>query len=293
MRGMFRAFIASALVLGLQGIAPMPRAEAQTTTAARPAGGAASQVTSHFTVVLPTQTADLRVQGEVFNATGTKREIETRPLEAGRAYEYTFVAEWTPNNYTVMTRARTVQFRGGGSMVVDLTAEAPTDRAKIRYVTTPDEVVDAMINLAGVTKSDVVFEPGCGDARITIAAVRAGARRGVGVDIDAVRVADSQASVKSAGLQDRVEIRLGDALDIKDLSDATVVFLYMGDEFDVLLRPLLWRDLKVGARVVSHRFTMGDWKPDQTIDMIIEDGYHYLIHLWTITPEIKARVARD
>ena len=66
-------------------------------------------------------------------------------------------------------------------------------------------------------------------------------------------------------LQDKIEIRLGDALDIKDLSDATVVFLYMGEEFDVLLRPILWKQLKVGTRIVSHRFRMGDWMPDETI----------------------------
>ena len=94
--------------------------------------------------------------------------------------------------------------------------------------------------------------------------MRAGASKGVGIDIDAERVADANTNVRSAQLEDRIEIRLGDALDIKDLSDATVVFLYMGEHFNLLLRPSLWKQLKVGTRVVSHRFTMGDWSPDRT-----------------------------
>ena len=126
-----------------------------------------------------------------------------------------------------------------------------------------------MIKLAGVGPADVVFEPGCGDARITIEAVKAGARKGVGIDIDPERVTESRGLVKAAGLDDRIEIRQGDALDIRDLSEASVVFLYMGDHFNLLIRPHLWRELKVGARVVSHRFTMGDWKPDRTVQVAL------------------------
>jgi cyclopropane fatty-acyl-phospholipid synthase-like methyltransferase len=145
-----------------------------------------------------------------------------------------------------------------------------------------------MLKLAELTSEDVVFEPGCGDARITVAAVKAGAGRGVGIDLDPARVAEATTSVKAADLSDKIEIRLGDALDIKDLSEATVVFLYMGDDFNRLIRPLLLKHLKVGSRVVSHRFTMGDWKPDKTISReLYEDVYR--VHLWTVTDEVKAR----
>ena len=147
-----------------------------------------------------------------------------------------------------------------------------------------------MVELAGVGKDDVVFEPGCGDARITIAAVKAGARRGVGIDIDPDRVTDSRARVKAAGLADRIEIRLGDALDIPDLSSASVVLLYMGDHFNLLLRPHLWRQLKVGSRIVSHRFKMGDWEPDKTITVSAQGGGEYELHLWTITEEVKRKL---
>jgi precorrin-6B methylase 2 len=143
-----------------------------------------------------------------------------------------------------------------------------------------------------VTASDVVFEPGCGDARITIAAVKAGARRGVGIDIDPERVRESRENVKNAGLADRIEIRHGDALDIKDLSSATVVLLYMGDHFNMLIRPHLWRELKVGSRIVSHRFKMGDWEPDKTIHVTSAEGGDYELHLWTITEEIKRKLER-
>jgi uncharacterized protein (TIGR03000 family) len=231
--------------------------------------------------------------GAATAANGMNREWETPPLERGRTYEYVFTTKWRPNNYTLVTRKKTVQFKGGDAVVVDLTIADPADRAEIRYVPTPDHIVAEMIRVAGITRDDVVYEPGCGDARITIAAVKAGARRGVGIDLDLARVADSRKRVSAAGLDGQIEIRRGDALDIKDLSEATVVFLYMGEEFDVLLRPILLKQLRVGARVVSHRFRMGDWMPDETIPVgePTSDDVS-LVHLWTITKEVKERAAK-
>ena len=134
----------------------------------------------------------------------------------------------------------------------------------------------------------VVAEPrGEHRLRAAVRRLRHGARRGVGIDIDPERVTESRANVRNAGLENRIEIRLGDALDIKDLSSASVVFLYMGDHFNMLIRPLLWKALPVGARVVSHRFEMGDWKPDKTVRVPGIDGIGYELHLWTITPEVK------
>jgi uncharacterized protein (TIGR03000 family) len=254
--------------------------------AAKPA---AAQVTSRITVTVPQDEAELSVEGNVISGKGATRAFETSRLEAGRTYRYTFAATWQPNSYTTMTRTKVVSFRGGERLTVDLSVDDPTDRVQVRYVPTPDEVVDGMIKLAGVSATDVVYEPGCGDARITIAAVKSGARKGVGIDIDAERVADSRTKVREAGLADRIDIRQGDALDIPDLSQATVVFLYMGDHFDMLIRPRLWKDLPVGARVVSHRFTMGDWKPDRTVTMQGPDGLEYQLHLWVITEELKRR----
>jgi uncharacterized protein (TIGR03000 family) len=252
-----------------------------------PSGG--SRVTSQITVTVPHDDAQLVVEGQAVPGSGPSRVVSTPALERNATHRYTLTATWQPNGYTTMTRTRTIAFRSGEAVAVDLSADDPSDRVRVIYVPTPESVAQEMVTLAGVTRDDVVFEPGCGDARITIAAVRRGARRGVGIDIDPARVDESRALVKEAGLDDRVEIRLGDALEIPDLSSATVVFLYMGDHFNLLIRPILWRDLPVGARVVSHRFTMGDWKPDRTVTVGGDEGYDYELHLWTITEELKKK----
>jgi uncharacterized protein (TIGR03000 family) len=247
------------------------------------------RVSSQISITLPTDDTVLSVDGKVIVGSGTSRRFDTPALDPG-THRYTCTATWQPNTYTTMTRTRTLSFRAGDRVVLDLTHDDPTDRVRVIYVPTPPDIADEMVKLAGVTSADVAFEPGCGDARITIAAVRGGARRGVGIDIDPDRVAESRARVKEAGLSDKIEIRLGDALDIKDLSSATVVLLYMGDHFNQLIRPNLWRELKVGSRVVSHRFTMGDWKPDKTVSITSAEGGEYELHLWTITEELKRKV---
>lgn len=275
--------------------APQAMALRQAGSASRPPQGSAAvtQVVSRFRLTMPHPDTELLFDDQKITTTGFNRDWETPPLEPGRTYQYVFTAKWRPNNYTLVTRKKTVQFKGGDAVVVDLSIDDPADRAEIRYVATPDFIVAEMIRVAGITRDDVVYEPGCGDARITIAAVKAGAKRGVGIDLDLARVADSRKRVSAAGLDGRIEIRRGDALDIKDLSEATVVFLYMGEEFDVLLRPILWKQLKVGARIVSHRFRMGDWTPDETTS-VGEPGSDdvSLVHLWTITKELKDRAAK-
>jgi len=157
------------------------------------------------------------------------------------------------------------------------------------YEGTPPSVVPEMIELARVGRDDVIYEPGCGDARVLIAAMKAGARSGVGVDIDPNLAEVAYAAVKSAGLQDKVQIRWGNALTVA-MSNATVVFLFMGETFNVIMRPLLWRQLPLGARVVSNDFAMGDWKPDRTV-RVDTPGRTYTLYLWTITPDLKARGA--
>ena len=146
--------------------------------------------------------------------------------------------------------------------------------------------------MAKVGPRDVVYEPGCGDARITIAAIKAGARRGICVDIDPDRAKESKANVAAAGFAGRIDVREGDALDVKQLSDVTVVLLYMGDHFNMLIRPVLWRELPIGARIVSHRFTMGDWQPDDSVMVTSDQGGTYELHAWTITREIKQRLSK-
>lgn len=280
--------ISGILVFGTQHAAALDPATGPFST--QRAGSTATRIASRITVTVPHEQTELVIEGKTIAGAGTSRNFETAPLEAGTTYRYTFTATWQPNTYTTITRSKTVSFRAGERLFVNLSVDDPNDRVRIRYVPTPEDVADAMIKLAGVGADDVVYEPGCGDARITIAAVTAGAKKGVGIDIDPDRVADSRARVKAAGLEDRVEIRLGDALDIQDLSTASVVFLYMGDHFNMLIRPLLWKELKVGARVVSHRFTMGDWKPDKTVSVAGYESSDFELHLWTVTEELKRKM---
>ena len=150
-------------------------------------------------------------------------------------------------------------------------------------VPTPSDFVDAMCNLAKVGKDDVVYDLGCGDGRMVITAVKKfGAKRGVGVDLDPALVKESKKKAEEAGVADRVEFRVGDVLKVKDLSDADVVLLYMGDDINNRLKPILRKTLKPGARVVSHRFTMGEWKPTKSETMKGADGQTYHLHLWVI-----------
>ncbi len=251
---------------------------------------AANATTARLTITVPHENTILAVDDKMVPDTGTSRTFETPPIARGSTKTLTVVATWDPNTYTTITRRRVLTVKPGEQLNVNLSVDDPNDRVRVMYVPTPFDVADGMVKLAGITANDVAFEPGCGDARVTIAAVKGGAKKAVGIDIDQERVEESRTRVKEAGLADRIEIRLGDALDIKDLSTASVVFLYMGDHFNMLIRPILWRDLKVGARVVSHRFLMGDWKPDKTVTMSSELGGEYELHLWTVTAELKRKL---
>jgi uncharacterized protein (TIGR03000 family) len=247
--------------------------------------------TTTVVMELPADSAELVVNGSPVGGSGTSRTFETASLPPG-THTFTIAVTWDPNGYTTITRTKTVELRGGERVRVDLTVEDPADRVRVIYVPTPFDVTEKMVEMARIGPTDVVYEPGCGDARITIAAIRAGARRGVCVDIDPDRARESKANVAAAGFADRIDVREGDALDDKQLSDVTVVLLYMGEHFNMLIRPVLWRELPVGARVVSHRFTMGDWAPDDSVHMTGEDGIPYELYVWTITKEIKQRLAK-
>lgn len=248
---------------------------------------ATAQLTTQLTIAVPTADTELTIDGTAVPGTGSSRTFETPPLAINRTYQHTVVAKWAPNTYTNMTRTKVVTLRAGDRLKIDLTIDDPTDRVQVIYVPTPDHVAMEMVKLAGVKATDVTYEPGCGDARITIAAVKGGARRGVGIDLDPTRVTESRLNVITAGLADRIDIRLGDALEQPDLGSMTVVFLYMGDHFNLLIRPYLWKQLPVGARIVSHRFLMGDWKPDKTVTVQGDHGEEYELHLWTITEAHK------
>jgi cyclopropane fatty-acyl-phospholipid synthase-like methyltransferase len=144
------------------------------------------------------------------------------------------------------------------------------------FVPTPNSVVDAMLKLAKVTKNDLVLDLGSGDGRIPIAAAQQYGARGRGVDINPVRVEEAQANAKAANVVDRVTFVQGDVFHVP-ISDATVVTLYLFQHVMNKLMPRLRKELKPGTRVVSHRFTLGDWEPKTT-----ESVGGIPIHLWIV-----------
>ena len=153
----------------------------------------------------------------------------------------------------------------------------------IRWVPTPDDIVEEMMKLGGVKEGDIVYEPGPGDGRMLIAAVKKGAKKARRHRTRREEGGGGQGE-RQEGQAGRSKITIieGDALKDRDYSEATVVMLYMGNEFNNLLRPILEKQLKPGTRIVSHRFVLGDWAPDKTIKVTGADGDEYILHLWTV-----------
>jgi ubiquinone/menaquinone biosynthesis C-methylase UbiE len=128
------------------------------------------------------------------------------------------------------------------------------------YVSTPYRVVDAMLTLAKVKKGDFVYDLGCGDGRIVIAAAKRYGTSGAGIDINPERIEEARANAKRAGVEHLVKFEVGSVYDA-DLHATSVVMLYLLPEINLKLKPKLERELKPGARIVSHNFDMGTWKP--------------------------------
>jgi SAM-dependent methyltransferase len=150
----------------------------------------------------------------------------------------------------------------------------------VHYEPTPPEVVEAMLRLANVKAGDVVYDLGCGDGRIVITAAREFAARGVCVDIDPQRIAESRENARAAGVTDHIRFLNQDLLET-DVSDATVVMLFLSPALNLAVRPKLLRELKPGARIVSHWHDMGDWKSNQTV-RVKGNGRERPIYLWII-----------
>ncbi|HUP03508.1 MAG TPA: class I SAM-dependent methyltransferase [Bryobacteraceae bacterium] len=157
----------------------------------------------------------------------------------------------------------------------------PLRAPDVRYEPSTTIQTVAMLRLANVTKNDVVYDLGCGDGRLVIMAAKEFGARGVGVDIDPVRIRESLTNARQAGVEGRVRFRTQDLYDT-DIREATVVMLYLWPDMNLKLRPKLWKDLRVGARVVSNAHGMGDWKPDKHI---LADGAN--LYLWYITAALK------
>lgn len=141
---------------------------------------------------------------------------------------------------------------------------------------TPPEVVEAMLRAAHVGPRDVIYDLGSGDGRIVITAAKKYGARGVGVDLDPTCVWEATERAKDAGVSDRVRFLNQDLFDT-NVSEATVVTLYLLPALNLKLRPKLLAELRPGTRIVSHAWDMGDWTPEQTLEV---DGR--TVYVWTV-----------
>ena len=157
-----------------------------------------------------------------------------------------------------------------------VSGQAPPRTPDVHFVPTPTAVVDAMLKLANVTSSDVIYDLGSGDGRIVITAAQKFGARGVGIELDRQLVSEANKKARKAGVADKVTF-LSTDLFKADISEATVVTLYLLPSINLRLQPKLMRELKPGTRIVSHRFDMGEWKPEQEA---IVGSVH--VFLWTI-----------
>ena len=166
--------------------------------------------------------------------------------------------------------------------------EAPEPELDVPYVPTPNEVVAQMLQLANVQKSDVLYDLGSGDGRIVVTAAQKYGTRGVGIDINPERISEANANARAAKVTDRVQFRQQDLFKT-DLSEATVVTLYLLPDINVKLRPQLFKQLKPGTRIVSHDFDMGEWKPERVVQVQGPTRQHTLYY-WVVPETIPANL---
>jgi uncharacterized protein (TIGR03000 family) len=249
---------------------------------------AQEKVKSHFLIRVPERghkETVLTVGGQATTQEGGERKFVSSDLEKGVDYIYEIKAVIEPNNYTTITRKKTVKFKGGDNLEIDMTKKDPKEEIVVRWVPTPTDIIDKMCEMAKVTKDDTVYDLGCGKGEMLIEAVKQfKAKHAVGIEIDPKILEDGKAKVKAAGLSDRIELKLGDILKVteKDMVDADVTLLYIGDDLGERLSPVLKKALKPGARVVSHRFSLGDWEPTSRAEVHGEDGDTYHLLMWVI-----------
>ena len=149
------------------------------------------------------------------------------------------------------------------------------------YLATPPDVVERMLTLGRTDRSDIVYDIGCGDGRIVIAAARKYGARGVGIDIDEGLIAKARAAAEAAGVTHRVSFRVQDAMTV-DVSEATVVTLYLLAASNAKLRPLLTARLRPGARIVAHNYPVGGgWEPEVVDNFTDAAGAMRTLYLWT------------
>lgn len=164
-----------------------------------------------------------------------------------------------------------------------LAAQAQAQQLDVPYVPTPQDVVDHMLTVSQVTEKDFVIDLGSGDGRIAVTAAEKFGARAMGVDLNPVRVAEAEANARRAGVTDRVEFREQNLFDT-EISEATVLTMYLLPRVNIQLRPRVLSELRPGTRVVSHAFDMGDWTADRHDVVTGRDVY-----LWIVPAQVDGR----
>ena len=167
-------------------------------------------------------------------------------------------------------------------------ATAQGTQPEVPYVPTTDEAVKAMLKLAEVKKTDVVYDLGCGDGRIVIAAAKTYGAHGVGIDINPQRIQEAKENAKRAGVENLVRFEENDLFKA-DIHEASVVTLFLLPKVNLRLRPKLLHESKPGTRIVSNTFDMGDWKAEKEATVGDPDDGQYSglskrLYLWTVPP---------
>jgi len=176
--------------------------------------------------------------------------------------------------------AATLAGCAGGGPAAGAREPAGPGKLDVIFVATDPAIVNAMLTLAGVTRDDVVYDLGCGDGRIVIAAAKEFGARGVGVDLDPRRIQEARAGADRAGVADRVTFRVEDVFDA-EIRNATVITLFLSPELNARLRPKLLSELRPGARIVSHRYGIADWVPERTITVTVREIRNH-VFLWRV-----------
>jgi SAM-dependent methyltransferase len=186
------------------------------------------------------------------------------------------------NKRTFLAAATAALLALGGACAKKKEQLRPPD---VPYAPSPPHVVSRMLTLAKVGPSDKVYDLGCGDGRIVIAAVKEYGAKGVCVDIDPQRIREARANAKAAGVEDRIEFFNQDLFEA-NIDDATVVTLFLWPEVNIKLRPKLQRELEPGTRVVSYMHDMDEWTPERLATVIV-DGESFSVYLWVISEPKK------
>lgn len=170
-----------------------------------------------------------------------------------------------------------------GNETVGTAAQQVQDKPNldVPYVPTPQPIVDEMLRLANVQKDEMVYDLGCGDGRIVITAAQKYGAKGIGVDLDPERIADSNKNAQTANVTDKVKFVQGDLFKM-DFKDADVLMMYLLPEVNLRLRPKILNDLKPGTRVVSHAFDMKEWEPDER-----SNPMGARVYLWIVPAKLE------